>query len=374
MSLLKLLNKLKLNVFILIFIFILIPIVFLAVNSSNSFANSKGLGGVAGGGSIVERLFNEFKPSVVHIKVIGFVRLKNGAIMQAEDIGTGFFINKNGDILTNFHVIGNAEKIYVSFLKYKDLKANIIGTDPASDISIIHINPKGKNIIPVILGNSSKLKVGERVMAIGNPYDLYQTVTTGIISGLRRSLVFPTAKFYENIIQTDAAINFGNSGGPLVDYKGHVIGINTAKLANNAQNIGFAIPINLAKKDIPSLIKYGRIIKPWLGIAAIKINKNLAALFDIQYNKGLLIEKVFLGSPASKAGLKAGNRIIQMKGVAYILGGDIVTRINNEKVYSFSSLEKLISTFSPGQVITIKIHRGKMVKFVKVRLASEPPL
>ena len=202
-------------------------------------------------GSIIERLFKKLKPSVVHIEVLGFARLKNGAIMPEEDIGTGFFINKDGDILTNFHVIGNAGKIYISFLKYKDIRANIIGTDPTSDIAVIHINPNGKTIIPLVLGNSDNLRVGERVMAVGNPYNLYQTVTTGIISGLKRSLVFPSARFYGNIIQTDAAINFGNSGGPLVNYKGHVIGINTAKLANHAQNIGFAIPVNLAKRNIP---------------------------------------------------------------------------------------------------------------------------
>jgi len=203
--------------------------------------------------------------------------------MPEEDIGTGFFINRDGDILTNFHVIGNAGKIYVSFLKYKDLRASIVGTNLTSDIAIIRINPIGKRIVPLVLGDSDNLKVGERVIAIGNPYNLYQTVTTGIISGLKRSLFFPSARFYGNIIQTDAAINPGNSGGPLVDYKGRVIGINTAKLANNAQNIGFAIPINLAKRDVPRLIKYGRVIKPWLGIEAIKLTPSLATLLGIKY-------------------------------------------------------------------------------------------
>jgi S1-C subfamily serine protease len=325
------------------------------------------------GGSIIEHLFNELKPSVVHIEVLGIARLKNGAIMPEEDIGTGFFINKNGDILTNFHVIGNAGKIYISFLKYKNLRANVIGTDPLSDIAVIHINPSGKTIIPLIMGNSDNLIVGERVIAIGNPYNLYQTVTTGIISGLKRSLFFPSARFYGNIIQTDAAINPGNSGGPLVNYKGHVIGINTAKLANNAQNIGFAIPINLAKRNIPQLIKYGRVIRPWLGIEAIKLTQNLSSLLGIKYvKKGLLIEKVFPESPASKAGLIAGKRIITMKNITYVLGGDIITRINNKKVSSSSRLEELISTFSPGQIITLKIHRGKKTGFVKVRLSSMP--
>ncbi len=327
----------------------------------------------ATGSSIVEKLFNKLKPSVVHIEAFGLIKLKNGAIMPVESIGTGFFISKTGYILTNFHVIGNASKIYVGFLHYKNIKADIIGTDPASDLAIIHINSSGKHIVPAALGNSSKLRVGEKVMAIGNPYNLYQTVTTGIISGLKRSLLFPQARFYENIIQTDAAINPGNSGGPLVDYKGRVIGINTAKLTNNAENIGFAIPINLAKKDIPELIKYGRIIKPWLGIEAIKINKNFAVLFGMKdIHAGLLIEKVFPGSPAYRAGLRAGKRIIQMKNIIYVLGGDIITRINNIKVYSFSRLEKLISSFLPGQVITVKIRRGKVVKLVKVKLSKEP--
>ena len=327
----------------------------------------------SGSGSIVERLFNELKPGVVHIEVLGYARLKNGAIMPEEDIGTGFFINKNGDILTNFHVIGNAGKIYVSFLKYKDIRASVIGSDPMSDIAVIRINPGGRTITPLTMGDSASLRVGERVVAVGNPYNLYQTVTTGIISGLKRSLFFPSARFYGNIIQTDAAINPGNSGGPLVDYNGHVIGINTAKLANNAQNIGFAIPINLAKRNIPELIKYGRVIRPWLGIEAIKLTESLSILLGIKYvKKGLLIEKVFPDSPAYKAGLAAGKRLIAMKNINYIIGGDIITRLDNKKVYSFSRLEELISTFLPGQIIVLKVHRGRTVKLVKVRLSSMP--
>ncbi len=363
-------RKLHKSIFLFLFFFLLNALFITGFFIKSSFAYNYGDNT---GGSSIERLFNELKPGVVHIEVLGYARLKNGAIMPEEDIGTGFFINKNGDILTNFHVIGNADKIFISFLKYKDIRASIVGTDPMSDIAVIHINPAGKIIIPLILGNSSTLRVGERVIAVGNPYNLYQTVTTGIISGLKRSLFFPSARFYENIIQTDAAINPGNSGGPLVDYKGHVIGINTAKLANNAQNIGFAIPINLAKRNIPELIKYGRVIRPWLGIEAIKLNKSVAILLGIKYvDKGLLIEKVFPNSPAYRAGLVAGNKIIAMKNVNYIIGGDIITRLNNKKVYSFSRLEKLISTFLPGQIITLKIHRGKIVKFVKVRLSSMP--
>ena len=363
--------KLRKDIFLILFFCFLTAaacVLFIKRSSADNYNYNE-----SGSGSIVERLFNELKPGVVHIEVLGYARLKNGAIMPEEDIGTGFFINKNGDILTNFHVIGNAGKIYVSFLKYKDIKASIIGTDPMSDIAVIHINPGGRTITPLTMGDSAGLRVGERVVAVGNPYNLYQTVTTGIISGLKRSLFFPSARFYGNIIQTDAAINPGNSGGPLVDYNGHVIGINTAKLANNAQNIGFAIPINLAKRNIPELIKYGRVIRPWLGIEAIKLTESLSTLLGIKYvTKGLLIEKVFPDSPAYKAGLVAGNRLIAMKNINYIIGGDIVTRFNNKKVNSFSRLEELISTFSPGQIITLKVHRGRTVKFVKVRLSSMP--
>jgi S1-C subfamily serine protease len=358
----------KLNKLFLVFLLFLILNLFISGGFlvKYSFAYNSG-------NSTVERIFNKIKSGVVHIEVLGYARLKNGAIMPEEDIGTGFFINKNGDILTNFHVIGNAGKIFISFLKYKNIRASIVGTDPMSDIAVIHINPAGKIIKPLTLGDSNDLRVGERVIAVGNPYNLYQTVTTGIVSGLKRSLFFPSARFYGNIIQTDAAINPGNSGGPLVDYNGRVIGINTAKLANNAQNIGFAIPIDLAKRDIPELIKYGRVIRPWLGIEAIKLTKSVAVLLGIKHvDKGLLIEKVFPNSPASIAGLVAGNKVIAMKNINYIIGGDIVTRLNGKKVYSFSRLEKLISSFMPGQIITLKIHRGKIVKFVKVRLSSVP--
>ena len=361
--------KLRKYIFLILFFCFLtasVCVLFIKRSSADNYNES-------GSGSIVERLFNELKPGVVHIEVLGYARLKNGAIMPEEDIGTGFFINKNGDILTNFHVIGNAGKIYVSFLKYKDIRASVIGTDPMSDIAVIRINPGGRTITPLTMGDSAGLRVGERVVAVGNPYNLYQTVTTGIISGLKRSLFFPSARFYGNIIQTDAAINPGNSGGPLVDYNGHVIGINTAKLANNAQNIGFAIPINLAKRNIPELIKYGRVIRPWLGIEAIKLTKSISTLLGIKYvEKGLLIEKVFPNSPAYRAGLVAGKRLIAMKNINYLIGGDIITRLDNKKVYSFSRLEELISTFLPGQIITLKVHRSRTVKLVKVRLSSMP--
>ncbi len=368
-------RKLRDNIVpILLYCFITVLAFCLFIKQSYAYANNLNYN-KSGNRSVVEHIFNELKAGVVHIEVLGYARLKNGAIMPEEDIGTGFFINKDGDILTNFHVIGNAGKIFVSFLKYKDIRASVIGTDPISDIAVIHINPNGKNINPLIMGNSNNISVGERVVAIGNPYNLYQTVTTGIISGLKRSLFFPIARFYGNIIQTDAAINPGNSGGPLVDYKGHVIGINTAKLADNAQNIGFAIPINLAKRDIPELIKYGRVMRPWLGIEAIRLTKSNSTLLGIKYvSKGLLIEKVFPDSPAYKAGLVVGKRLIAMKNINYLIGGDILTRLDNKKVYSFSRLEELISTFSPGQVIILKIHKGKSVKFVKVRLSSMPNL
>lgn len=340
------------------------------------FIQLLGLSGIsygAGNNSVVEQIFKKLTPGVVHIEVLGYTRMQNGALMPEEEIGTGFFINRNGYILTNFHVIGDAGKIYVSFLKYKNIRANVIGTDPTSDIAVIRINPAGKTIEPLPMGNSENLVVGQKVIAIGNPYNLYQTVTTGIVSGLKRSLFFPSARFYGNIIQTDAAINPGNSGGPLVDYDGKVIGINTAKLAGNAQNIGFAIPINLASKTIPELIKYGRVIRPWLGIEAIKITDELSELLGINdVKRGLLIEKVFPNSPAQRAGLRTGNRLIAMKNVNYVTGGDIITRINNRKVYSFSKLEELVSAFSPGQVIVLTVHRGKTVKNVRVRLSGMP--
>ncbi len=353
----------------ILFIFFIFSILLFA--SENSFAAS--IINPDSNSSIVETLFNKFKPSVVHIETVGVITLKNGAIMPEEEIGTGFFIDKNGDILTNFHVVGIANSIFVSFLNYKNVKASVVGTNPSTDLAIIHINPKGRTIVPVKMGDSGTLKVGERVIAIGNPYNLYQTVTTGIISGLKRSLFFPSSRFYGNIIQTDASINPGNSGGPLIDYNGDVIGINTAKLSNNAENIGFAIPINLAKKDIPALIKYGRIIRPWLGVEAIKLTPELATLLGIKNAaKGILVEKVFQGSPAYDSDVRAGKRIIIMKNATYVVGGDIITRINNQRIYSFSNFEKLIHTFSPGEVITLKVHRGKEIKLIKVRLARVP--
>jgi serine protease Do len=259
--------------------------------------------------------------------------------------GSGFIISKDGYILTNNHVIGDADKIMVKMYDKRELEAEVVGTDPRSDVAVIKI--KESNLPFLSLGNSDLLDVGEWVIAIGNPFGLIETVTVGVISAKGRSTL--GLADYENFLQTDAAINPGNSGGPLINLEGKVIGINTAIFSRSGgyMGIGFAIPINMAKKIKDQLIKTGKVTRGYLGIVIQELTEDIADSFALKNDKGLIVAEVSEDSPADKAGLKQG---------------DIILKLNGDRVEGIGPFRNKISMTPPGTKVNLNIYRdGKII-------------
>jgi serine protease Do len=269
--------------------------------------------------------------------------------------GSGFIINQKGYIITNEHVVHNADKIKVTLSDGREFTGEVIGSDATSDMAIVKI--KADNLPLVALGDSDKLRVGEIVVAIGNPYGLQQTVTMGVVSAKGRSI--PTGiegRVYKDFIQTDAAINPGNSGGPLLNTKGEVVGINTA-IIPYAQGIGFAIPINIAKKNIDDLINFGKVIRSWLGVYIQEVTPEIAKQFNLTEAKGVLVGDVVKNSPAEKVGIKTG---------------DIIKKVNNEEVNSPKELQDKIGNIEIGKEAKIEIVRnGETISFI-VKISEMP--
>jgi serine protease Do len=279
--------------------------------------------------------------------------------------GSGFIINQEGYIITNEHVVHNADKIKVTLSDGREFTGEVVGSDATSDMAIVKI--QADNLPLVTLGDSDKLRVGEIVVAIGNPYGLQQTVTMGVVSAKGRSIpIGIEGRAYNDFIQTDAAINPGNSGGPLLNTKGEVVGINTA-IIPYAQGIGFAIPINIAKKNIDDLINFGKVIRSWLGVYIQEVTPEIAQQFNLTEAKGVLVGDVVKNSPAEKVGIKTG---------------DIIKKVNNEEVNSPKELQDKIGNIEIGKEANIEIVRnGETISFiVKVsemptveEASSEPP-
>lgn len=276
---------------------------------------------------------------------------------KGTSLGSGFIFDKNGYILTNYHVVDNAEKIEVTLYEGTKYEAEYIGGDKELDIAILRIDPKNKELPVIELGDSDELQIGEWAIAIGNPLGFQHTVTVGVISAVGRKIPKPdNSGYYTNLIQTDAAINPGNSGGPLLNIHGEVIGINTAIIApSEAMNIGFAIPINTAKRFIDSIIKTGKVEKAYLGVYMQTVSEDLKKALGLSVDKGVYISQVVENSPAEKAGLKEGDVIIEVEGV---------------EVTSAAELASIIHNYTPNSVVTIKVNRkGKVLNF-KVTLGK----
>lgn len=267
--------------------------------------------------------------------------------------GSGFFISKDGEILTNNHVIDGADKIEVHLNDDRNYKAKVIGADPATDIAVIKIIGADEDFPYLSLGDSQALRVGEWVMAVGNPMDMDHTVTVGVVSAKGRALGLADTSF-ENYIQTDAAINFGNSGGPLINLRGEVIGINTA-ISARGQNLGFAVPINTAKGILPQLRKHGRVVRGWLGVSIGKITQKTQEAFGLKDRKGALVGAVTEGSPAEDAGLSHG---------------DVIVGVNGKKIESTRDLIDTIANMSPGTKVKLDVIRNGEHKKFEVELGE----
>jgi S1-C subfamily serine protease len=299
---------------------------------------------------------------------------------QGQATGSGIVISANGTILTNWHVVENAVKVTVSFEKGKTVEAQVVGKDPSNDLAVLRIPTDGLTLHPLTLGDSSTVQVGDPVLAIGNPFDLERTLTTGVISALQRQITAPNGFTINNVLQTDAPINPGNSGGPLLNAAGQVIGINsqieTGGGGDGSVGIGFAVPINTARAELGQLEKGGTISAAYLGLTSLTIDGSLSAL-NLPVKSGALVQSVQKGTAAEKAGIKGGNISTDTEDGQVAVGGDIIVSVDGKTVTSSEDLASDIESKKSGETITIGLLRanGKGAyekKTVSATLGSRP--
>src|SRR5215471_10928080 len=290
-------------------------------------------------------------------------------LVPEEGQGSGFIIDKEGHILTNYHVIEQARQIEVTLHNRKKYRATIVGTDRSHDLAVVQI--KGADLTPMVLGDSGNLQVGQKVYAIGNPFGLAGTLTRGIVSSIR-SVQEPDGVTIDEAIQTDAAINPGNSGGPLLNSHGEVVGINTMILSNVGQSagIGFAIPINTAKAVLNDLVTLGRVRRPALGVRTIPITPELADQMGLAADSGLLIVQVVPGGSADRAGLRGGNERAYLGNIPIMLGGDLIVAIDGQNIQDQQDLAQLMNAHRAGDTVKVTVYRGKQKMELTVTLGE----
>jgi len=319
--------------------------------------------------SLIE-IFEKSESGVVRVNV-----QRNGTGEGIGGVGSGFVFDKKGHIITNAHVVKNAVKVAVTFLDGRSYNAEIIGTDEYTDIAVIKVNADLSLLHPLSLGDSSNLKVGEQIAAIGNPFGLSGSMTSGIVSQLGRLLPSGSGYSIPDVIQTDAAINPGNSGGPLLNMRGEIVGINTAIQSATGEftGVGFSVPSQTIAKIVPILIEKGEYKHPWIGIAGRDIDPDLAKVLNLKDAVGFLVVTVVDNSPASKAGLIGSEKTIEIEGVKYPMGGDIILSVDGIEVRKIDDiLIHLQRSKSVGDEMILKILREGRTTDVTIVLQERP--
>lgn len=318
--------------------------------------------------SLIE-IFEKSEPGVVRVNV------QRGEESEGGGVGSGFVFDKKGHIITNSHVVNNAKKVIVTFLDGRSYNAEIIGVDKFTDIAVIKVNSDLVLLHPLSLGDSSNLKVGEQIAAIGNPFGLSGSMTSGIVSQLGRLLPSGAGYSIPDVIQTDAAINPGNSGGPLLNMRGDVVGINTAIQSTTGEftGVGFAIPSQTVAKIVPTLIQKGEYKHPWIGIAGRDIDPDLANVLELKEAVGFLVITVVEDSPAQKAGLIGSDKSIEAEGINYPVGGDIILSVDGIEVRKIDDiLIHLQRAKSVGDEMVLEILRDGRTTNVTITLQERP--
>ena len=292
-------------------------------------------------------------------------------------LGSGFVIDKAGHIVTNFHVVDGADQIRVSFSNRDTVVARLVGTDASTDLAVLEVDASADALTPLPLGNSDKVRVGDPVVAIGNPFGLDRTATAGIVSALQRGISSPGPVNYtiDHVIQTDAPINRGNSGGPLLNMRGQVIGVNTQIQTGGAPGnvgIGFAVPSNTVRDVVAQLLRTGWVKHAYLGIRGQAINADVARSYNLPVRAGVLVEIVNEGTAAAKAGLRAGDMQEVVAGVTYVLGGDIIVALDGTSIVTPLELVNAIAEHEPGDEVELTIYRDAKRTSVKVTLGRRP--
>ena len=315
-------------------------------------------------------VYRTLSPGVVFIHSTSYARDFLGFVEPQEGSGSGSIIDQQGNILTNYHVIEGAQKLSVSLGGQKDYAATVVGGDPDTDLAVIRLLEKPAGPLTVVpLGDSDKLVVGQKVLAIGNPFGLDRTLTTGVISGLQRPIRARNERLIEGAIQTDASINPGNSGGPLLDSHGRMIGINSQILSpsGTSAGVGFAIPVSIAKRVVPQILQSGKVRRPKLGISTRDVS-TIRSQVDLPVNDGVLIVQVARGGAAAQAGLRG----LQPGEDGDVELGDIITGIDNDKITNTDDLFKVLDRHQIGDVVNVRFWRAGRNNSVSVRLMDSP--
>jgi S1-C subfamily serine protease len=334
------------------------------------------------GGLTAEQIYRRDAPGVVQITATSVSQVSTDPFnllpttpQTSESLGSGFVIDKAGHIVTNYHVIQGAKKVQVSFSGQDEITATVVGKDPSTDVAILKIDAHARALTPLELGNSDAVVVGDPVDAIGNPFGFTRTLTTGVVSAVQREIEAPNSLPIDHAIQTDAAINHGNSGGPLIDSHGRVIGV-TSQISTGTTGgqgnvgIGFAIPINTVRNVAAQIISSGKALHAFLGLDAAPVTPQLARLFHLPSSSGLLIQDVQAGSGADKAGLKAGKTAVVVQGESYQVGGDMIVAIDGTPVTTYQQLRDAISQRKPGDKLKLEIYRNGSKKTVTAKLGQ----
>jgi S1-C subfamily serine protease len=292
-------------------------------------------------------------------------------------LGSGFVIDKTGHIATNYHVVEGASEVTVSFSNRDTVKARIVGTDPSSDLAVLRVNTSASALTPLPLGNSDEVQVGDPVVAIGNPFGLDRTVTAGIVSALQRNITAPNEFTIDHVIQTDAPINHGNSGGPLLSSRGQVIGVNTQietgdNMSSGNVGIGFSIPSNTVKDVVAQILRTGHVEHAYLGITGQAVTPDVAETYNLPVQSGVLVESVTNDSGADKAGLEGGQKQVVVAGETFVLGGDIIVSFDGRKISSIDELRDAVAGKKPGDKVKIVIYRDANKTSVTVTLGRRP--
>jgi S1-C subfamily serine protease len=309
-------------------------------------------------------------PSVVNVTSSALAFDFFYGVVPQSGQGSGFILSKDGRILTNFHVIENAQKVEVTLSDKHKYPAQVVLQDKAHDLALLQIT--APNLTPAVLSESRDLQVGQNVYAIGNPFGLTGTMTTGIISSIR-SVREPQGATIENALQTDAAINPGNSGGPLLNSRGEVIGMNTLIATGGAEQssgIGFAIPVDTIKAVLSDYTKYGRVRRPSLGIASLAVGPGLAEQIGLPADNGVLIQKVIPGGAAERAGLRGGNQQAYLGNTPINLGGDLIVAIDDDQVTSPQDISEIMDHHQAGDTVTVTFFRGQKQMTAKLTLGE----
>ena len=305
----------------------------------------------------------------------GVVQVTANSAARGEGLGSGFVVDKAGHIITNYHVVQGASKVVVSFSGQDQLPSTVVGIDPSTDLAVLKITARPSALDPLDLGNSDNVRVGDTVYAIGNPFGYTRTLTSGLVSAVQRQITAPNTLPIDNVIQTDAAINHGNSGGPLLDAAARVIGVTSQIYAGNSQQgnigIGFAVPVNTVRNVAAQIISTGKVAHAFLGVGTVPVTAQLARLFKLP-SKGLLVERVDSGSGADKSGIRVGKTPVVVGGQSYTLGGDVITGVDGSPVSQFEQLRDAIAAKRPGDKLKLQIFRDGSTTSVTVTLGQAP--